>query len=130
MKRPHTLCERDGCDVLGQDNAPMSSDHHDVVRHHAVGYDPDRGTYHLNHDGAEPASLSYTILRAVAAVTGEAPQDLDPLTDTVDPDALDKLFETERVKRGGADASLTIGYNGCRVTVFSDGHLVVVPPAE
>lgn len=107
----------------------MSPDHHDVVRQDAVGHDPARGAYHLDHDGGESPSLSYTILRAVAAVTGETPQDLDPLTETIDPDALEKLFEPERLERG-ADVSLTIGYNGCRVTVYSDGHLVVVPPAE
>lgn len=108
----------------------MPPDRNDLLRQDAVGYDPSEGTYHLNHDESDRDSLCYTVLRAVSAVTGKAPQALDPLSDTIDPDALDTLFEISDARGDTVDARLTIRYNGCRVAVYSDGHLVVEPPTE
>lgn len=106
----------------------MSSEDRDLVGHEEVGYDPATGTYRVRHDGPPFHSLSYSLLRGVSAVTGVEPQNLDPLTETVDPDALDALFEPA----GGAppDVCLTVRFHGCDVAIYSDGHLVIRPPAE
>lgn len=104
----------------------MSTDRHDVLRSDAVGYDPTRGTFHVDHDDAESPSICYTLLRAVAAVTGIEPEELEPLSESVDPDALDALFGSSA--RVGEDVTLTLRYSGCTLTVYSDGHVVVEPP--
>lgn len=61
--------------------------------------------------------VSRTIVAAVAAHTGTDPLELEPLYDTVDPDALDSLFGT------GEDQSSTrvaFTYCGCDVVVSTD----------
>ena len=90
------------------------------------GFDPIHGTFHLTRDWTD-SSLTYSILEAVAAITGEIPEKLDPISDVVDPDALDALFESADPDEGAA-ASLTFSYNDCFVTVYSDGRIVIVPP--
>lgn len=108
----------------------MSSDRHDVLRRDAVGYDPARGTYHLQHDDLETPSMSYTVLRGVAAITGEEPHHLEPLSETIDPDALDSLFDPVTGDGDGSTACLSFRYCGCQVDVYADGHVVLEPPVE
>ncbi|NHN48424.1 hypothetical protein G9464_12585 [Halostella sp. JP-L12] len=79
---------------------------------------------------AENDPVSQTVVLAVADATGDDPLELPPLFDTVDPDALDKLFAdridgTERL--GGR---FEFAYAGCEVSVHADGTVDVVPVAE
>ena len=55
--------------------------------------------------------------------SGEAGGALVPLSDSVDPDALDHLF------RGDASGRVVFDYAGCEVVVL-DGIRVVVTPQE
>lgn len=76
---------------------------------------------------SEAESLSQTIVYAVAERKGVDPVDLsERLYDCVDPDALDRLFDT-----GGHDAvgSVVFTMAGCRVRVES-GRAVVVTEAD
>lgn len=66
----------------------------------------------------EPASTA-TVL-AVAEATGEAPTDLPPLAEAVDPEALDDLFSS-----AGPDTRLTFSYDGVRVTLRADDDVTV-----
>lgn len=129
VKRPDEL-RRGTTDGPIRNRPTMPPDRNDLLREDGVGYDPDDGSYHLRHDESDPNSLCYTVFRAVGAITGKSPQALDPLTDTIDPDALEKLFDRSETRGGTVDACLTFEYNGCRVAIFSDGHLVVDPPPE
>lgn len=108
----------------------MPPERNDLLRDDGVGYDPIDGSYHLRHEESNPDSLCYTVFRAVGAITGRAPQTLDPLADTIDPDALEKLFDRSDTRGNTVDACLTIQYHGCRVSIYSDGHIVVEPPPE
>lgn len=70
-------------------------------------------------------SMSVTVLHTVMDATESALDELEPLTDVVDPDALDQLFRefTEGVVR--------FRYSGCDVAVSADGDVsVVVPEGE
>lgn len=90
------------------------------------GYDPTSGTYHVEHDWDE--SLSYTVLRAVAAITGDEAHELDPLSETIDPDTLERIFDPKRVNAESVSGCLVIDFNDCNVRIFADGHLVIEPP--
>lgn len=86
-------------------------------------------TYQAERD----QSLSQAVIHAVATFTGRetiatdatgTQKALDSLYDTVDPDALDSLFQS------GEDESSMVGtvefwYCGCEVTVRSDGFVIV-----
>jgi len=70
-------------------------------------------------------SVSLTVVRAVAEAKGVEPMELDEqLHDCVDPDALDRLFES------GADGQfwdgqLSFTMAGCRVDIEGRGTVVV-----
>lgn len=69
--------------------------------------------YELDDD--EPPSAA--VVRAVASLTNTSVLDLDPLYDAVDPDHLDGLFAGDSTPGG---SSVTLLFNGCRVTVTED----------
>ncbi|ELY68711.1 HalOD1 output domain-containing protein [Natrinema versiforme] len=87
------------------------------------GYDPTSDTYHTRFDGGSN-TVVVAIVEAVAAVTNREPTALSPLYDTVDPEALTDLVTAARDQ----PIDVTIAYEGCHVTVSSDGSVVVEPP--
>ncbi|MFC5135063.1 MULTISPECIES: HalOD1 output domain-containing protein [Haloferacaceae] len=72
---------------------------------------------------AEDTSVCVAIVEAVSTVTGTEPTRLDPLYGVVDTDALERLVES-----GGTDTEITFSFEGCRITVFGDGGVVVTDP--
>lgn len=87
------------------------------------GYDPITDTYHTRFDGG-PNTVVVAIVEAVAAVTDRDPTAMSPLYDTVDPEALTDLVTAARDN----PIKVSIAYEGCYVTVSSDGSVVVEPP--
>lgn len=72
--------------------------------------------------------ISEAVVWAVAEAKGVDPLDLDEaLYDRVDPDALERLFESDAA---GADLRVKFTLAGCEVTVSGDGRVVVLPPAD
>lgn len=61
-------------------------------------------------------SASGAVVRAVAAYTGQQPISLEPLYESIDPDALDTVFEPN-----GQTASIEFSYAGFRVQVTASG---------
>lgn len=83
--------------------------------------DPD-GVYQ-QRDGETPTEA---VVRAVSSVVGSPETELDPIYETIDPDALDALFD------GGWCATshdgggyVVFDYEGHRVCVERDGTVVV-----
>lgn len=70
-------------------------------------------------------SVSVAVVRAVSAVEDRDPMSLRPLTEVLDPDALDSLFGP----RGNGDprpgGSLSFVYSECRVTVDNGEYLTL-----
>ena len=66
---------------------------------------------------------SFRVVRAVAATTGRDCEELRPLYDVVDPDALDEL-----ISGSAADLRVEFRYEGCHVRV--DTERVVMREAE
>lgn len=85
--------------------------------------------YFAYHDPAGDARLSTTLVHALADVMGVDVTDTGfVLADQIDPDALDALF-TQTVDGGGNPAGhLAFSVDGYRVTVYSDGTIVITPP--
>lgn len=65
--------------------------------------------------------LSLGVIKAVAWVKGVEPEQLEPLHEVVDPDALDALFNIGK----NSAPIVTFSYEGYDVQVDSDGHVVV-----
>lgn len=81
-------------------------------------FDPQAGTYRVDHDADSPWEASTTLVLAISSVTGEEPTEMLPLTLAVDPDVLNRHV-------GGRDrgASLTFEFDGHQVTVQDSGRI-------
>nr|WP_254532426.1 HalOD1 output domain-containing protein [Natrinema gelatinilyticum] len=66
---------------------------------------------------------SEAIVTAVAAVLETDPLELSPLSDSVEPDALDSLVEHAQQKVGAGAHEVWISYEGVDVGVRSDGRI-------
>jgi hypothetical protein len=81
----------------------------------------------VEYDIETTESVSSAIVRAVSAVDGRPQQYMPPLSNVVDPTALDDLFaaRSQGVPRTGGH--LSIVYGSCRVVLESDEYLRVTP---
>ena len=65
------------------------------------------------------ASVCQTVVEAVAEATGREVTDPPPLFHSIDPEALENLFEP-RPGADGGPMGMTFEYGGCHVTVERD----------
>lgn len=93
-----------------------------------LGYDPIRDSYHLNHDWTSSRPLSQTVTHVILALSGKEPSSGPPLSDSIDPDALDQLFRGKMVGDSPHD-HLTFTHDECTITVYRNGKVVAYPPA-
>ncbi len=89
-------------------SSPQSSDDHYVVQYDRLDDEP----------------LSVAVATAVASVIGRDVTELEPLHYTVNTDALERLFEP-RPNGLRSDGRVTFEYQGCTVTVTTDGKITV-----
>lgn len=99
----------------------------------APGQHRPRGTqnYFFQHDFEGPASLTTTLVHAIADVTGIDVTDTEfTLHDHVDPDALDRLFapKPDGTPRTSGRFSFTVWEY--QVTVHGDGRIAILPPRQ
>lgn len=78
----------------------------------------------LPHDSAAGA-----VIHAVAEYTGTPPEDLDPLTESVDSDALEALVGGGAGTSAGP-ATVSFRYVGLVVSVSADGRLRLTPAED
>lgn len=70
---------------------------------------------------------STAVVETVAIAADREPTALEPLYDTVDPDALDTLFSSMGTKTTDGDATVRFALDGYEVTVERHGTVVVRP---
>jgi len=81
--------------------------------------------YREIHDWTSADSLSSTLLTALADVKDVAPTDLEPLYETLDPEALDNLFGSDG-DGFRADGHVSFPVAGCDVSIYSHGEFAVI----
>lgn len=80
--------------------------------------------YRARHDRDRDESLSERIVAALAAVENVEPHEFDPpLYDSLDPEALDRLYGAAAERSGGLRLAFTVA--GYEVVVTDDGHVLV-----
>lgn len=87
--------------------------------------------YQVTHDWGSDGSISYTIVEAISAASGQDPTEIGQLSDAVDPDALDALFrplDGEPVRTDGGRVEFS--HDGFDVTVAANGTVTVRPSGE
>jgi hypothetical protein len=90
-----------------------------------VEFDPEMQSYIIDRTetGISP---SHSVIEGVSEVTAAAPDEMQPLYEVVDSDALDRLF-TRKDAHGTAlsDGFVRFRYEGTEVTVYADGRTAV-----
>lgn len=88
-------------------------------------------SYRAHHDRASAAKLSTTVLHALADAMGVDVTDSEfTLADSIDPDAFDRLFVANGEGTPRTPGHVAFCVEGYRITVYSDGNIVVTPPTH
>lgn len=75
----------------------------------------------------ESTPPSTAIVETIAEATGDNPTSLEPLYESVDPDALNALLTSVPSPTAGRDLRISLSVDGHAITVFGDGGIVVRP---
>ncbi len=104
----------------------------DVQHSLGSGWDPRRSSpaeYRVVHDPESAAAVSTTVVHALADVMGVDVTDAGfVLYDSVDPDALDRIFSEPREGVRRAPGHVAFLARDHRVTVYSTGQIVITSP--
>ena len=87
----------------------------------AVDYDPAEDRYRASYD-LEEIDPSLAVVKAIAAVEGVDPLDMEPLGTTVDLEALDSVLQSGT---GTSDPTITLRIRGYEIILYSSGLLVL-----
>lgn len=98
----------------------MRRNHEDLVA--SPEYDPATDMYHARFDRSDCAP-SVAVVLALSTVTESDPLTLEVLNDTVDPDALDRVFSPKPDGTPRADGHVTFPVSDHEVTVHGNGAI-------
>lgn len=76
-------------------------------------------------DDEQPA---LQIVETVAAVTGTDPREMQPLSEVINPDAINQLYRGVDDRQSGLQT--TFRFEGCTVTLHASGRIRVSVPDE
>ncbi|WP_339104566.1 HalOD1 output domain-containing protein [Haloterrigena salinisoli] len=93
---------------------------------HTIYYDEDRKTYHTWCDDADDSAIT-AVVAAIASALEVEPDELDPLSDAIDPDALDALVDHWRGTARASDGAVTFPFADHSIAVRSSGEVVIEP---
>lgn len=77
---------------------------------------------------AASENVSVAVVMAVADVIERDPETIEPLHNTIDPEALERLFASPKITAEDSDGRVMFSLEGCEVTVYANGRLEVVDP--
>lgn len=105
----------------------MNIDLVEQVKSELVAVDGGDG-YRLDFD-RETLDPSVAIVATVAAVTDTSPMEVEPpLTDILDPDAIDRMFQHRVTAENDDVDKVEFFIGGCRVSLYADDRVEVEPP--
>lgn len=88
-----------------------------------IEYDSEKGVYRASYEEST-ATPSITLVEVIAALEGNDPTALEPLSHTIDMDALDTVLDHAN---GIQSTLITFSYKRYQVTIQSDGIIEVLP---
>lgn len=107
--------ESDEPAIRGEGSHPVSG---------VVSRGTDGAVHRTSYDASTDGSLGAAVVVAIAEATERPTHDIDPLYETVDPDALSALFGPRRSEGPRRRGVVSFVHDGCHVTV--DGDEIVV----
>ncbi|ADB59431.1 hypothetical protein Htur_0533 [Haloterrigena turkmenica DSM 5511] len=85
----------------------------------------DSPAHRVHFDPTDSSQLSSAVVRAVSTVADRSPRDIDPLWETIDPEALERLLEHAAARGDAASFGLEFGVDEFDVVVTAGGEIVV-----
>lgn len=94
----------------------------------SIEYDEESHTYHVSY-GSAGAEASIVVVESVAAITGQSPTQLEPLSEAIDLDvaALDRLVGSMTGHDHGPTARVDFTYAGHEVRVHDEAYIEITP---
>jgi hypothetical protein len=93
-----------------------------------INTEGDSPVYKVDLDEATDESASYTVVTSIADLTDREPNDLEPLWDSVDPEALDSFVD--HASGLSTPYQIAFQYEGYTVEIVEDRWLRLVPNEE
>ena len=90
-----------------------------------IHYDEQLDAYRVQYDWSSPTPLTTTVVEMIGTISETPADDLAPLYETVDPDALEDLLSPGTAT--GSAAGVWFNYAGYRVTIRGEGEIEVTP---
>lgn len=81
----------------------------------------------MEYDIGPEESVSTAVRRVVSAVKGCEPSELEPIAQSVDPDALDDLFQTQEDGPSRTGGRVSFVYSGCHISIDNGEYLTIEP---
>lgn len=115
----HVVGNQDGgIDMLHTGSYPVAEDDTLIME-----YNPQTQTYHVQYDWS--TSLSTTIILAIGQITSEDQEQIGPLNESIEPDALNDLFKPTPTGHRRPEGQLSFTVDGWKVTVESTGEITI-----
>ncbi|QLG48791.1 HalOD1 output domain-containing protein [Natrinema halophilum] len=94
-------------------------------------YDQPNDRYVFHHDSDGTATITTTIVHALASIANtDVSQGEFSLYDSVDPDALDRIFSSKADGTERSDGHIAFTALEHEVYVYANGDVIIYPPAE
>ncbi|RQH00467.1 HalOD1 output domain-containing protein [Natrarchaeobius oligotrophus] len=94
-------------------------------------YDQPNDRYVFRHDPEGAATITTTIVHAIASIADtDVSQGEFSLYDSVDPDALDRLFSKKADGSERTDGHVAFTALEYEVYVYANGDVIIYPPAD
>lgn len=81
----------------------------------------------MEYEISSNESVSTAVVRVISAIDGRKPESLPPLTDVLDPTALDRLFAGRASGAPRKGGRVSFIYVNCRVTIDNGEFLTIHP---
>lgn len=89
-----------------------------------IDSDPQAEVHRVEYDPEIDDSLCYTLVRSVGAITNDEPLAVEPLYNSVDPDALEAFVRSLR-RSNEERGSVEFPLHGCHVMVQGNGTIEI-----
>lgn len=93
--------------------------------HGPIRYDSTTDSYHLSYEWTGQEPISTAVTHAIATIEGVDPERIESLSETINPDALDALFQPKLDGTSRSDGHISFTLHGYDVTVHSHGKIVI-----
>lgn len=89
--------------------------------------DEDSGAMYIRREWSEDDSLMLNVVAGLAELTGKETDEIEPLQDKVDVDAVESLFRNDD-RAGDVAGVVSFEHEGQEISISSDGNVVFRAP--